>query len=106
MILTSSYFCLRWFSPEFRWDKNSTHLLLRLVPSLEPVGTIRLVHTPSYYKLSRLAVLKDYRQYSFGRALVLGLHDLVRGDAIKNGRNREVKIRSHSQIPVKGFYAK
>ena len=76
------------------------------MPSLEPVGTIRPVCTPGYYKLSRLAVLKDYRQYSFGRALVLGLHDWVRADAIRNGRDGEIKIRSHSQIPVKGFYAK
>ena len=62
--------------------------------------------TPGHYKLSRLAVLKDYRQHSFGRTLVLGFHDLVRADAIRNGRNGEVKIRSHSQVPVKGFYAK
>ncbi|KAF9652508.1 acyl-CoA N-acyltransferase [Thelephora ganbajun] len=88
------------------WDETSTHLLVRLVPSLKPVGTIRPVWTPGYYKLSRLAVLKDYRRFSFGRALVLGLHDWVRIDAIKNGRNDEVKIRAHSQLPVKGFYAK
>ena len=94
------------FLPRFRWDNNSTHLLLRLVPSLEPVGTIRLVCTPGYYKLTRLAVLKDYRRYSFGRTLVIGLHDLVRADAIRNGRDGEVKIRTHSQVPVKGFYAK
>ena len=79
---------------------------MRLVPSLKPVGTIRPVCTPGYYKLSRLAVLKGYRQFAFGRALVLGLHDWVHTDAIANGRNGEVKIRVHSQLPAKGFYAK
>ena len=86
--------------------KNSTHLLLRLVHSLEPVGTIWLVYTPGYYKLRQLAVLKDYRQHSFGRALVLELHDWVRANAIRSGRNGEVKTWSHSLIPVRGFYAK
>ena len=90
----------------FRWDENSTYLLVRLVPSLKPVGTIRPSRGPSYYKLGRLAVLRDYRRFSFGKALVLRLHDWVRIDAIKNGWNGEVKIRSHSQIPAKGFYAK
>ena len=85
---------------------NSTHLLLRLVPSLKPVGTIRPTRSPNYYKLTRLAVLRDYRQFSFGRALVLELHDWVRVDVIKNGLKGEVKIRTHSQLPVKGFYAK
>ena len=70
------------------------------------MGTIRAVRTPGYYKLGRLAVLKDYRRFSFGRALVLGFHDWVRTDAITNGQNGEVKIRLHSQLPVKGFYAK
>lgn len=90
----------------FRWDENSTHLLLRLVPSLKPVGTVRPIRTPSYYKLGRLAVLRDYRQFSFGKALVLGFHDWARVDAIKNGCSGEVKIRAHSQLLAKGFYAK
>ena len=76
------------------------------MPSLKPVGTIVAVRAPSHYKLSRLAVLKDHRRCSFGRALVLGFHDWVRSDAITNGQNGEVKIRAHSQLQVKGFYAK
>lgn len=90
----------------FRWDENSTHLLVRLVPSLKPVGTIRPIRAPSYYKLTRLAVLRNYRRFSFGKALVLGVCDWVRIDAIKNGWKGEVTIRTHSQLPVKGFYAK
>jgi hypothetical protein len=70
------------------------------------VGTIRPIRAPSYYKLSRLAVLRDYRRFSLGKALVFGFHDWVRIDALKNGWNGEVKIRTHSQVPVKGFYAK
>ncbi|KAF9788415.1 acyl-CoA N-acyltransferase [Thelephora terrestris] len=89
-----------------QWDEDATHLLLRLVPSLKPVGTVRPIRAPNYYKLGRLAVLKEYRQFSFGKALLLGVHDWVRADAIKNGCNGEVKIRAHSQLPVRGFYAK
>ncbi|KAL1737783.1 acyl-CoA N-acyltransferase, partial [Schizophyllum fasciatum] len=56
------------------------HILLRLTPSLEPIGTIRAIRPSgaTFYKLTRLAVLKDYRQYRFGRALVHALHDWVR----------------------------
>ncbi|KAF8345431.1 hypothetical protein F5887DRAFT_1158926 [Amanita rubescens] len=41
----------------------------RLIPSLIPIGTIRTFKVPDtqYYKLTRLAVLKEYRQFSFGR---------------------------------------
>ena len=92
--------------PLFSLDPTATHFLLRLLPSLMPVGTIRLVKGLGYYKLSRLAVLKDYRQYRFGRALVLTLHDFVRHDAKGNGEMDCVRIVSHSQIPVKGFYSK
>jgi GNAT superfamily N-acetyltransferase len=70
------------------------------------VGTIRLTKTQDYYKLSRLAVLKNYRKHRFGRELVLALHDLARNDAKGNGEMERIKIVSHSQIPVKGFYLK
>ncbi|KAI0089057.1 acyl-CoA N-acyltransferase [Irpex rosettiformis] len=82
-----------------------THFLLRLTPSLKPVGTIRATRGNGYYKLSRLAVLKDYRQYRFGRELVQALEDWVRADA-KNNRLSVAKIHSHSQLYVKPFYAK
>ncbi|KAI0677329.1 acyl-CoA N-acyltransferase [Trametes maxima] len=87
---------------------EATHILLRLVPSLEPVGTIRCVKLKEYYKLTRLAVLKEYRKYRFGRLLVQSLHDYVKSDAKASGRGDadSVKIVSHSQLPVKGFYGK
>ncbi|KAI0775338.1 acyl-CoA N-acyltransferase [Irpex lacteus] len=82
-----------------------THFLLRLTPSLKPVGTIRATKGKGYYKLSRLAVLKDYRQFRFGRELVQALEYWVRADAKKNGLS-VAKIHSHSQLYVKPFYAK
>ncbi|KAF8915364.1 acyl-CoA N-acyltransferase [Mucidula mucida] len=90
-------------------DPGATHFLLRLVPSLKPIGTIRGIKSPEgYYKLSRLAVLKDYRQFKFGRKLVLTLHDWVKTDALvhKTVENDVVRVISHSQLYVKGFYAK
>lgn len=51
-------------------------------------------------------MLKDYRQYRFGRALILALHDHVERDAKRSGQHDPVTIKCHSQIPVKGLYAK
>ncbi len=67
-------------------EDRSAHILLRLTPSHTPVGTIRAYKQPGadYYKLSRLAVLKPYRQYRFGRELVEALHDWVKLDAINS----------------------
>ncbi|KAG6910973.1 hypothetical protein DXG01_006027 [Tephrocybe rancida] len=91
----------------FSFDPTATHFLLRLTPSLTPIGTIRAYKAPGgYYKLSRLAVLKDYRNYRFGRELVLALHDWVKAHALGAGSTEWVEIVSHSQLPVKGFYAK
>ncbi|TBU33123.1 acyl-CoA N-acyltransferase [Dichomitus squalens] len=89
-------------------DDTATHFLLRLTPSLKPIGTIRCAKMDGYYKLSRLAVLKDYRKYRFGRALVQSLHDFVKVDAKTPGSrvSDTVKVACHSQIPVKGFYGK
>ncbi|KAG6889232.1 hypothetical protein C0992_005927 [Termitomyces sp. T32_za158] len=92
-----------------RFDNKeiATHFLLRLTPSLTPVGTIRGYKTPGgYYKLSRLAVLKNYRSCRFGRELVLALHDWIKTDALNAGSTDWVEVVSHSQLPVKGFYTK
>lgn len=92
-------------------DETATHFLLRLTPSLKPVGTIRAYQANGaiHYKLSRLAVLKDFRKFRFGRELVLALHEWVRSHALQVaglGEQGFAEIVSHSQIPVKGFYAK
>ena len=87
----------------------------------------------AYYKLSRFVVLKDYRAYRFGVCLVHAMHDYIRADVKKrisesttgktdigatNGENApdvesgtadaiaSVRIVCHSQIYIKGFYAK
>ncbi|KAG5654604.1 hypothetical protein H0H81_011579 [Sphagnurus paluster] len=91
------------------YDSTATHFLLRLTPSLTPVGTIRANHTPGgYYKLSRLAVLKEYRNFKFGGALVLALHAWVKAHAAALGvdASGSAEIVCHSQLPVKGFYVK
>lgn len=89
-------------------EDASAHFLLRLTPSLEPIGTIRAYEMPgaNHYKLSRLAVLKEYRRHRFGRELVLSLHDWVKGQAREKGTLESVKVVTHSQIPVKGFYTR
>ena len=97
--------------PTTSFDKTGTHFLLRLTPSLAPIGTIRCVAAHDYYKLTRLAVLEDYRQYRFGRVLVLSLHDFVKADAwAKTPPGSRVadtaKVVSQSQIPVKAFDGK
>ncbi|KAG8927563.1 hypothetical protein FRC01_007247 [Tulasnella sp. 417] len=76
----------------------SVHFLLRLLPSLEPLGCARLVIAKG--KIGRLCILKDYRKYGFGRDLMNKCHALA---ADKLG-TREFEV--HSQIPVIPFYAK
>ncbi|KAM6496082.1 Acyl-CoA N-acyltransferase [Amanita muscaria] len=90
------------------YEDIATHLLLRLKPSLTPIGTIRVhkyADTP-YYKLTRLAVLKEYRRYGFGNELVQALHERVRSAAKQAGQGGSVQIVAHTQIPAKGFYAR
>ena len=85
----------------------SFHLLLRLFPSLEPIGTVRLIDlSPTKKKLSRLCVLKEYRSFKFGRDLVLASHKAVIERARAAGIVEELEISLHSQLYVKGFYAK
>jgi GNAT superfamily N-acetyltransferase len=91
--------------------------LLRLVPSLQPIGTVRASRAssgggdgggggaPYYYKLSRLAVLKQFRRHHFGSELMLALHKWVTADAQSRGEHSATVI-CHSQIPVMAFYAK
>ncbi|KAF9263722.1 hypothetical protein L218DRAFT_1077236 [Marasmius fiardii PR-910] len=110
-------------------DPSVKHFLLRLMPSLAPIGVVRGTKSLNEndntytYKLSRLAILKPYRQYKLGRELINALHDWVRSDvkAATNHhqgqgqkgqgtssppRQQYVRIIAHSQIPVKGFYSK
>lgn len=97
--------CPRSAADSARLDATAAHLLLRLTPSLQPVGTIRATKHAGYYKLSRLVVLQPFRQYRFGRALVEAHKDWVRRDAKAAGQSTAV-IRCHSQLYIRPFYAK
>jgi predicted N-acetyltransferase YhbS len=92
-----------------RLDESAEHFLLRLLPSLQPIGTIRACRASfggvPYYKLSRLAVLKDYRKQHLGCELVAALHEWVITNSQSRGEQL-AKVVCHSQILVKGFYAK
>jgi predicted N-acetyltransferase YhbS len=85
--------------------------LLRLVPSLQPIGTVRASRVSggggggSFYKLSRLAVLKQFRGHHFGSELMSALHKWVTTDAQSRGEHSATVI-CNSQIPAKAFYAK
>ena len=72
-----------------------------------PAPKLSLGHsqTKGVYKLGRLAVLREFRKYRFGQGLVLTVHEWVKQDAARRGR-AQAEIISHSQIPVKGFYAR
>ncbi|KAL6305793.1 hypothetical protein BKA93DRAFT_824597 [Sparassis latifolia] len=69
------------------------------IEDLTPVGTIRCSSDDvrGYYKLDALAVLQGYRQFHFGRALVLALHDCVRRGLARRGR-ASATVKAHSQI--------
>ena len=92
-----------------RLDETAEHFLLRLLPSLQPVGTIRASRSDSggapYYRLSRLAVLKDFRKLNFGRELVLAYHKWVAADAQSRGEH-PVKLVCNSVVEANAFYAK
>lgn len=78
---------------------------MRLLPSLEPIGTIRAHKVASaagsYYKLARLVILKEYRHYKLGGNLVLALHNWAKNHARESGVNDFVKIVCHSQAARK-----
>jgi predicted GNAT family N-acyltransferase len=94
-----------------RLDETAEHFLLRLLSPPQPIGigTIRVsrasLHGVPYYKLSRLAVLNQYRKHHFGRELVLALHEWVVADALGRGE-LSATVVCHSQISVQAFYAK
>ena len=85
----------------------SFHLLLRLLPSLEPIGTVRLVDlSPTKKKLGRLCVLKEYRSFKFGKDLILASHQAIIDRARAAGIVEELEVSLHSQVYVKGLYTK
>jgi GNAT superfamily N-acetyltransferase len=70
-----------------------------------PIGTIRYV--PKTNKLSRLAIMPDYRKYGFGRVLVDKLEEAA-VEAARQGKaevkDGKVLIKCHSQVcPLLSF---
>ena len=100
MVLTKLILC--------RDDATATHFLLRLVPSGKPVGTVRMLKSPgvSYFKLSRLVVLKEYRNSHFGAELVHHGHAWAIETHELSCQSGTVDVVVHSQMPVKAFYAR
>jgi len=83
---------------EYDEPGQSVHLLLRLLPSKQTIGCVRIVLAKG--KVGRLCVLKGYRQYGFGRDLMEKLHEVA---ISKYGIKR---FELNSQMPVVRFYAK
>jgi hypothetical protein len=100
------------------WFKNLTENVIALLPDAfstppaekgettqVPIGTIRYV--PKTNKLSRLAILGDWRKYGFGRILV---EELERAAALAGREGKaEVKdgkvlIKCHSQVSSHGHF--
>jgi ribosomal protein S18 acetylase RimI-like enzyme len=87
---------------------------LNASPSTKPIGTIRF--TPSIGKISRLAVLKEYRQYGFGKELMLAVEEHARGHKAEDmakiildspqNKGKAVRLKLHSQMPVVPFYTR
>lgn len=91
------------------YDPEATHFLLRLIPDLTPIGTIRCSELKSssdsgssLFKLSRLAVKSSYRKYGFGRVLVGAVNSL----ALNNSQSQKVEVVAHSQMHAIPFYSK
>ncbi|KIJ37423.1 hypothetical protein M422DRAFT_33756 [Sphaerobolus stellatus SS14] len=89
-------------------DPLATHLLLRIVPSGTPIGTIRVTKPKgaSYYKVSRLVVLKEYRKFRLGKELVQAAHGVIIKDHHKSGSQGPIEAVLHAQIYAIGFYRK
>ncbi|KAJ7639130.1 acyl-CoA N-acyltransferase [Roridomyces roridus] len=69
-----------------------------LYPDVDPATLTRR------YKLSRLAVDKDYREHRFGRLLVESLNKWVEEHA--KSTRLPAQVECHSQVPVIPFYRK
>ncbi|KAI5453802.1 hypothetical protein NCC49_005613 [Naganishia albida] len=67
-----------------------------------PIGVVRII--PSRNKLGRLAILKPYRSYGFGRVLVESVHDWMRKQLTEE--QNKMNIGLHAQLYAIPFYEK
>jgi predicted GNAT family N-acyltransferase len=84
--------------PELEWEfeDESTHFLAMV--DAEPAGAARWRKTDKGYKLERFAVLKTFRGYGVGQALVKAVLNNLPADA--------TYIYLHAQIQVVSLYEK
>jgi predicted GNAT family N-acyltransferase len=82
--------------PELEWEyeEESNHFLARVDD--EPAGASRWRKTDKGYKLERFAVLKDFRGYGVGQALVQAVLDDLPKDA--------TYVYMHAQIQAVTLY--
>lgn len=80
------------------FEETSTHFLA-LYEGI-PAGTARWRYTDNGVKLERFAVLKEYRGYGVGKALV----EAVIEDIAREGAAKGQLLYMHAQIPVVPLY--
>jgi ribosomal protein S18 acetylase RimI-like enzyme len=97
--------------PESTTSLNPSKSSSATSSSKKPVGTVRF--TPSLGKISRLAILADYRKYGFGKELMDAVEqharshkpeDLTKCLTEKEGGRRVVQLKCNSQMQVVKFY--
>ena len=77
-------------------DKTCLHVLL-IDDNQTPKAVLRLIETEDYYKVGRVAVLKEDRHQGYGKAIMLGIEKL---DAVK----KKGQLRLDAQMTAAGFY--
>lgn len=78
-------------------DGECQHVLLTKDGVAVGTGRVRLVD--EYGKLQRVAILKEYRQYGFGKVIILKLEELAAAQGA-------TKAKLDAQVHAIGFYEK
>lgn len=78
-------------------DGECQHVLL--IEDEIAVGTGRVRLVDEYGKLQRVAILKEYRQYGFGKVIILKLEELAAAQGA-------TKAKLDAQVHAIGFYEK
>lgn len=76
-------------------DKSCIHVVL--YDHDQPKAVLRLIEHENYFKVGRVAVLKEERHQGYGKALMLGIEKL---EIVQ----KKKQLRLDSQISASGFY--